>query len=60
MYELFYNLFMDNNLLGGASEFAATEILARYLSYGCTIAIFVGIIILSFSVFGILKKIFKG
>ena len=40
MYDLFYNFLTQEAMLGGAMEYESTQIIARYLSVGLTIAVF--------------------
>ena len=60
MWQLIYDMLMDPNVLGGASDFEATSIIARYIAYGGTIAILVGVFLLIFALFGLIRKVFKG
>lgn len=43
MYDLFYNLFTSSDMLGGAMQYESTAIICRYMSIGCTIALFIGL-----------------
>ena len=60
MWQVIYDMLLNSNVLGGASDYAATQVIARYLAYAGTIGILVGILVFAFSVFGILRRIFKG
>ena len=41
MYDVFYNFLTNETMLGGAMSFESTAIIARYLSIGLTIAVFI-------------------
>lgn len=60
MWQVIYDMLLNSNVLGGAIDYPATEVLARYLAYAGTIGILAGIIVFAFSIFGILRRIFKG
>ncbi len=41
MYDVFYDFLTNANMLGGAMQYESTQIIARYLSIGLTIATFI-------------------
>lgn len=57
MYQIIYDFFSGNNVLGGAMTFESTQILVRYLSIGLSL-----LFIFGFFYFGLkcINKIFKG
>lgn len=60
MWQLIYDMLMNPNVLGGASNYEATSVLARYIAYGGTIAILIGVFVLIFVLFSLIKKVFRG
>lgn len=56
MYDLYYNLLIDNNFLGGAIQYQSIETLCRYLAVGMSITTFVLTILLFF---GLFRKVCK-
>lgn len=41
MYDVFYNFLTSENMLASAMSYESTQIIARYLSIGLTIATFI-------------------
>ena len=41
MYDVFYNFLTNETMLGGAMSFESTAIIARFLSIGLTITVFI-------------------
>lgn len=60
MWTLFYDVIMSENFLGGAAQYESTQIIARYLATGFSIATFIGCFALLFIMFKIIINAFKG
>lgn len=56
MYDIYYNLLVDTNFLGGAIQYASIETLCRYIAVAMSILTFVGVLLCVFAVF---KKVCK-
>ena len=56
MYDIYYNLLIDNNFLGGAIQYQSIEVLCRYLAVAMSIGTFVLVVLCIFACF---KKVCK-
>ena len=56
MYDIYYNLLIDNNFLGGAIQYQSIEVLCRYLAVAMSIGTFIFVILCIFACF---KKVCK-
>lgn len=60
MWQLFYDVIMSDNFLGGAANYESTLIIARYLATGFSIATFIGCFALLVILFKVIINAFKG
>lgn len=56
MYDMYYNLLIDNNFLGGAIQYESIQILCRYLAVAMSITTFISVVLCLFAIF---KKVCK-
>lgn len=56
MYDIYYNLLIDNNFLGGAIQYDSIETLCRYLAVAMSIGTFIFVVLCFIACF---KKVCK-